>query len=34
LRRVKVVWDMLREYADSQPSLFVQGEEQGQPGLK
>lgn len=24
LRRVKVVWDMLREYADSQPGLFVQ----------
>ncbi|EKU80547.1 DNA-binding transcriptional LysR family regulator [Massilia sp. UYP32] len=25
LRRVKVVWDVLREYADSSPSLFVQG---------
>ncbi len=24
LRRVKVVWDLLREYADSQPRLFVQ----------
>ncbi|MGF6275415.1 DNA-binding transcriptional LysR family regulator [Massilia sp. UYP11] len=24
LRRVKVVWDVLREYADSSPSLFVQ----------
>ena len=23
LRRVRVVWDMLREYADSQPGLFV-----------
>jgi DNA-binding transcriptional LysR family regulator len=23
LRRVKVVWDLLRDYADSQPSLFV-----------
>jgi len=23
LRRVKVVWNLLRDYADSQPSLFV-----------
>jgi len=26
LRRVRVVWDMLREYADSQPALFHHGE--------
>jgi len=25
LRRVKVVWDMLRVFADSQPGLFMQG---------
>lgn len=25
LRRVKVVWDVLREYADSSPGLFVHG---------
>lgn len=25
LRRVKVVWDMLRAFADSQPGLFMQG---------
>ena len=25
LRRVRVVWDMLREYADSRPGLFVHG---------
>ena len=31
LRRVKVVWDVLREYADSSPSLFVQ--EGMQPAL-
>ena len=32
LRRVKVVWNMLREYADSQPSLFVLGPEPGRLG--
>jgi DNA-binding transcriptional LysR family regulator len=29
LRRVKVVWDVLREYADSSPGLFVQNGMQG-----
>ena len=29
LRRVKVVWDVLREYADSSPGLFVQDGMQG-----
>ncbi|TXF97414.1 LysR family transcriptional regulator [Massilia arenae] len=28
LRRVKVVWDVLREYADSSPGLFVQDDMQ------
>lgn len=35
LRRVRVVWDLLREYADSQPALFHHGEQQNsRPGRR